>query len=143
MAIFYYMQNVRYPVVVREYLGDNKGKLLSEIDPYVAVKEENLRDFKIANKQAILAGLIKVTSEPSIDWETPNALSAEEITELLKSFLKLKNTLPTISSLPILYHIKNMAEETNKTPKTITLIQSRIDELTEDEILPGDMQDTN
>lgn len=139
-ADIYYKKNVRYPVVARQDLEDHKGRLLTEEDPYVSTPTTNLRNFKIANRRAIEEGLIIEAQEPSVEWETTNSLTPEQITELLKQYLKLKQVLNELTSPAMVGHILEMAKEQNKSKKTIDIIQSRYSELTEDEILPGDMK---
>lgn len=132
MGNTYYRLNVKYPVGVRFHSRDRIGKLLQRDDNFVVVPDEGLRDFKIANKRAILEGLIVVGDEPNVDWETPNSLTAEDIKALVGNYLKLKQTLPELYSLPIVENILEVAKENNRPQKTLTLIQSRIEELSEE-----------
>lgn len=127
----YYMKNVDYFVGVKSNIKDSIGQLLTYENPFVAVDIDHIRDFKIANKRAILEGLIIPVEEPSLDWETENAITDSEIDELLKNFLKLKAKLPKISSLAVAEKILNTAKEQNKSPKILNMIQSHIDGLTE------------
>lgn len=130
----YYKQNVKYPIGVRMDIMDSIGRLLTLSDPYVAIPSDRLRDFKVANKRAILEGLIVEASEPSVDWETPNALTEDDMKGLVSGpFIKLKNALPEISSTPIVSQMLEFAKELNRPEKTIKLIQDRYDELVEDE----------
>ena len=91
--------------------------------------KEKLRDFKIANKRAIIEGLIVESTEPSIDWETPNAVTDEKASELIKNYFALKNELPKIDSLSTLYKILEAAKDQNRPKKTITLIENRVEEV--------------
>lgn len=129
MAKVYYRKNVNYFVGVRMNLRDSIGKVLSSDYPDIGVNEEDIRDFKIANKRAIMDGLIVPTTEPTIDWETSNVIEDEEIRELVKSYLKLKARLAGITSLSMLEKILNIAKEENKSPKILALIEGRIEEV--------------
>jgi hypothetical protein len=107
------------------------------------VPVEGLKDFKMANKQVIIEGLIVETDEPNVDWVTVNALEIPEIDELLKSYLKLKAAVEKVDSPAILGKILERAKEQNKSEKVIALVQDRIDVLDIDEgvIIPrGEMQ---
>lgn len=139
--LVYYKLNVKYPVSLRFFAQDHNGILLTQQNSSVGVNPERLRDFKIANKHAILEGLIVPIDEPSVDWETPNALTDEDITELLKNYLKLKNALKDIDSVKILQKMLETAREQDRSEKMKNLISTRLEELTGDEILDvGEMQ---
>lgn len=136
----YYEKNVQFPIGVRMFLNDSAGVLLTNVEPFIAVDVENLRDFKLANKRLIIEGLIKPTEAPDLDWDTPNTISDEEVTQLLKNTLKLKSKLEGINSYPIVNKFLLAAQEQNKSPKTLELIKTRLDELAEDAIEPDMMQ---
>lgn len=139
--LVYWKKNVAYTVTVRRNLQDNQGVSLNNMSPTVGIDVEDIRDFKIANKRAILEGLIVPTEAPEIDWETPNALTDEDITELLKNYLKLKNALLTIDSISTLSRMLEAAREQEKSTKIITLIKDRLESLSTDEVLnPAEMQ---
>ena len=130
----YYKLNVRVSTGVRMFPGDADGVLLSPRGTNtVAVPKNKLRDFKNANKRLIIEGAIVPTEEPSMDWETTNALTDEDVNELLKNYMKLKSTLQTLDSLPILYKMIETAKEKEMSNKTISLINSRIAELEPEE----------
>lgn len=130
----YYKVNVGYSVGVRFFIGDRDGVMLHpKGEAVVAVPTSKLRDFKNANKASLINGLIILVEEPTLDWETANALTDDNISELLKVFTKLKSTIPTIDSLPILYKMSELARSRELSKKTLSLIQSRIDELEPDE----------
>ena len=130
--LVYYKRNVPYVIGGRFTLDDWKGFTLTSENPYVAVKVENLRDFKIANKRLILEGLMIESEEPVIDWETPNAITDEKAAELVKSFIGLKNTLPSLTSIAAVDKLLETARELDRPRKTIQLIQKRLDELAGD-----------
>lgn len=139
----YWKLNVRYPVCVRRNIMDKIGTLLTGENQYYGVMSDTFRDFKVANKQAILEGLIVQSPPPDLDWETPNALTDEEIDDLLKYWLKLKATLPTLDSIVTVERVLERAREGEKSAKIIKLIKSRLEELTgeTDEITsPAEMQ---
>lgn len=129
-----YKKNVGYNVTVRLFPQDFDGVTLNNVFPTVRIGESKIRDFKMSNQRIIREGLIVEVPEESLDWELANALTDEQVSELLKNFPKLKATLPTIDSLPILYKIQNLANERELSKRTRSAIQARIDEVTpEDE----------
>lgn len=131
MAKVWYTKNVNYNVGVRMFPKDNDGVILTGAEPFVSVDEANLRDFKQANKRILIESLIIPTTEPSVDWETDNALSDDEVETLVKNYLALKNRLPKIDSLPILYKLVEAARTQDRAKRIISMIQARIDELEE------------
>ena len=138
--VVYFKRNVPYTVGGRYSAADTQGFVLNRLQPWVGVPIDNLRDFKMVNRRALVEGLIVETPEPSVDWETPNALTDEAVDDLLKSYLKLKSTLTEVTSVAILSKMLERAKEQNKSGKTVSLIQSRLDELSEaDLITPKDM----
>jgi hypothetical protein len=141
-TLHFFKRNVHYTIGIRNFIGDKDGLVLNAERNVVEVKEKDLKNFKVANKAAILDGLIKEIEEPIITWETANALSDEEIADLLKNYLKLKSAVTTIDSLPILYKMREAAKEKDVSKKTLSLITSKIDELEPDNdiIMRGDMQ---
>lgn len=130
----YFERNVPYPLGVRMDINDSIGKLLTDDHPFVAVDVENIRDFKLANKKAIIQGLIKPSEEPNLDWETPNTITDAEINDLLKNYLKLKSKLVNVNSLPIVQKFYAAAKTQNKSEKIIALIKERLDEMEESAI---------
>lgn len=131
---FTYKKNVPYyNVGIRRFRGDTDGVMLTNEFPTYRVEEKDHRDFKMANKRVILEGLIKEVPEEDIEWEVVNALSDEEVTELLKNYAQLKSQLQRLTSLPVVQKIYTTAEEQDKSRKTLSLIKSRLDELTPDE----------
>lgn len=138
--VVYFKRNVPYTVGGRFNVADTQGFVLNRLQPWIGIPADNLRDFKMVNRRALVEGLIIETSEPSVDWETPNALTDEAVDELLKSYLKLKATLAEVTSVSILSKMLERAKEQNKSGKTVSLIQSRLDEVSEaDVITPKDM----
>lgn len=142
--LVYYKTNVNYGIGVRADILDRKGMLLSKNNPYYAVRKEALRDFKVANKYAIEKGLIIETDEPSVDWDTTNAISDEKAVELVKNYLALKSELPKITSLPTMQKLLNAAHDQDRPNKTIKLIEARLEEIQEEEneITLDDMRGT-
>jgi hypothetical protein len=141
IKVVYYKRNVPYTVGGKFFRNDSQGFVLSNAQPWVAVEVEKLRDFKMANKQALMEGIIVETEEPSVDWETPNALTDEVVDDLLKSYLKLKSKVSEITSKAILIKMLDQAKTQNKSTKILALIQERLDTLSsEDVIAPQDMR---
>jgi predicted HNH restriction endonuclease len=139
--VVYFKRNVSYTVGGRFSTQDAKGFVLNREQPWVSVSVDNLRDFKVANRRALVEGLMVETDEPSVDWETPNALTDEVIDELLKNYLKLKATVVEVTSEAILAKMVERAKQQNKSAKTISLIQNRLDEVSTTEVLkPDDMR---
>ena len=139
--LIYYRRNVPYVVIVRRNIMDNQGISLNPQNEWVAVNPEDLRDFKLANKYTITQGLIIPTDTPSVDWETSNALTEDDMNDLLKNYMKLKNTIKTVDSVPILWRLLELAREQDKSDKIKNLIKERLEEISGDEILsPAEMQ---
>lgn len=125
----YFEKNVPYFVGVKMNARDHIGHLLTGETPFIAIEHDELRDFRIANKRLIVEGIIKIVDEPNLDWDTPNTISDAQISEYLKSFLKLKSKMADITSLPIAQKFLAAAKAENKSPKIIELITNRIDEI--------------
>ncbi len=130
--LHYYKRNVPYTVGIRFFIRDTQGKALTEDDPYVAVEESKLRDFKRANQHHLKNGLIIETSEPSYDVETPNAIDDEKAGEIVKNVFTLKKVLKEITSVSAAVKLLDAAKEQNRPHKTIQLIEARLAEFEED-----------
>lgn len=143
--LFYFERNVRYTIGVRRFTGDRDGVVLNSQRPYLAVKESELRDFRFANQTAIKAGVIREIPEPALPVESLNALTDTDIGGLLSSYAKLKSTLQTLDSLPILYKIRDAAIEKDVSKRTMSLITARITEVEPEEevISREDMKGSN
>jgi hypothetical protein len=131
--LIYYKKNVKYVIGGRFFVGDPQGWTLTDANPFIGVKPDNLRDFKMANKRAIIEGLIVLAQEPSIDWETNNAITDEEGKELVKNYMLLKQTLEKIDSFQTANKLLEIAKELDRPTKTIKLIESRVAELDDNE----------
>ena len=134
-----------YNVGVRRHRHDTVGLILTNEFPTVRIEEEDLREFKMANKYGLQNGLIIQVDEEDLEWELNNAISDEQVDELLKNYAKLKSTLQTITAPPVLHKILRTAQDQEKSKKTISLIQARVDEVVPDEdsfIYREDMQAT-
>jgi hypothetical protein len=142
----YYKKNVTYVVGGRFHSRDAIGFTLTNNQPWVAVPIDGLRDFKMVNKKSLIEGLIIPAEEPTLDWETDNAISDEQALELVKgNFLTLKKTLEKISSVAIILKMLDIAKETERPKKTIAVIEARLAELQEDEdfVTPEMMRGVN
>lgn len=136
----YYKRNVGYTVIVRRFVGDSNGVSLNGLTPTIAIPANELRDFKLANKRTILEGLIVPADEPEIDWETPNALTDEDINNLLKNIPKLRKALQTIDSVSTLSRMLEAAKVQDKSEKVKQAIRERWEELGEEgNLSPGEM----
>lgn len=135
-----------YNVGVRRSLYDTDGIMLTNEFPTVRIEEKDLRDFKRANKRVMQEGLVIQVEDEDLDWELVNDVSDEEVAELLKSYTRLKSTLQTLTSMPVVQKIYTTAVDQDKPKKTVSLIKARLDELTPDEdwaISKDDMQGTD
>lgn len=130
--LLYFKVNVPYPVGVRFHTRDAQGRVLTVIEPYVAVNESGERDFRRANKYAIQNGLIVETGEPAFDDETPNQIDDEKAEALVKNYLALKNALLEITSVSIIVKLLDTAKEHNRPTKTLKLIEARLAEFEEE-----------
>lgn len=142
--IHYFKRNVRNSISVRFFYGDKDGVVLNELRPIVEILESNLKVFKEVNKGAILQGLLVEVNEPASSWETDNALTDEDIADLLSNWLKLKNRVPKITSVPILYKLLEAANDKGSNKKITTMISDRILEVepSNDLVERGDMAGT-
>jgi hypothetical protein len=126
--LVYYKVNAAYPVGVRWNVRDTIGRVLSLNDPYVAVKADDLRDFRRANYFAIEKGLIIATDEPSMEIESPNMIDDEKAYAIVKNELALKKALKEITSVSMVVKLLTAAQDLNRSAKTIKLIEARIAE---------------
>jgi len=142
--LFFFKRNVDYVVGVRMFIGDTTGKVLSGNNPYVVVKESELRDFKRANKIAINEALIIPTKEPDWDADSPNAIDDEKAAEIVKNVFALKKALVDFTGEVPIRKLLEQAEKQHRPSKTIQLIKDRLAEITgedEEEVSsPGQMQ---
>lgn len=126
---YFYKLNVPYNVNVRRFRGDFDAVLLDNSRPFIEIKAKDNKVFRDVNKYQINQGLILEVAEPQEDFQTSNALNDEEIGALLSNYLKLKNAVNNIDSLPILYKIREAAKEKDVSKRTVSLITARITEL--------------
>jgi hypothetical protein len=131
--VIFFKRNVDYVVGGRFFPTDATGWTMTNDYPYISVKEENLRDFKIANKRAIIEGLIVQSEPPNIDWETPNTITDEEARELVKQFLPLKQKLQQVTSVSAVAKLLDIAKKDERPPKTIKIIEARLAEISDDD----------
>ena len=127
--LFYYKNNVGYSVGIRMFIGDNMGKVLNTNDPYVAVKESKLRDFKRANHYALKGGLLIETDEPSYDVDETNVIDDVKAHNLVKNIFSLKKALKAIDSPAIIAKLLQAAKDDDRPHKTILAIEARLEEL--------------
>jgi len=68
---------------------------------------------------------------------TVEEYSDEELTEIINSkFFTLQNVLNNTDSIPVLFRIKNLAQEQEKSSKLIKVIEARIAEVQAEEFKP-------
>lgn len=131
--MYYYRVNTLYPVGIRFNMGDNKGKVLTTNDPYVAIKYNDLRDFRRANFYAIDKGLIIATEEPSMEIESPNMISDQKAAAMVKNKLALKDALATITSAPMVVKLLDEAKLQGRNAATIKMIETKLREFEPEE----------
>lgn len=87
--------------------------------------------FEKNNKSLIESGvLIPVGAKSEVEVSFDNALTDEQITEMLTShFLSLKGKLEKITSETTLQRVLTIAEELNRPAKTLAAIKARLEEL--------------
>jgi len=127
--LFYFKLNAPYSVGIRFYPRDPVGRVLSKNDPYVAVEESKIRDFKRANKLAITEGLILSSKEPDLDFDTPNMVDDEKAAEIVKNVFVLKKALAEMTSPTVVEKLLLEAQLQDRPAKTVKLIQTRLSEL--------------
>lgn len=137
--LVYYKINVPYPVGVRWNVRDNIGRVLSTVDPYVAVKADELRDFTRANHYAIEQSLIIKTTEPSMEIVSPNMIDDDKAAAIVKNELALKKALSEITSVSIVVKLLDQAKIQDRPSKTIKLIEKKLAEFNESEA-PDEMR---
>lgn len=136
--LHFFKKNVKYVVGVRYYIGDTEGKALTDIDPYVSVKDENLRDFRRANKYHLAQGLIIPTEEPDWDEESPNAISDETAGAVVKNIIALRKLLKEVDSEAAVRKLLEEAEIQGRPKGTTDTIKKRLRELVGE--LPEDVE---
>lgn len=136
--LFFFKLNVGYPVGVRFNTRDEKGRVLTLNDPYVAVQPEGMRDFKRANRHAIINGLIVTTTEPDLEFDSPNMIDDEKAAQLVMNVIALKNALKEITSISVVDKLLVEAKLQKRPTKTIQIIEKRLAELDEDEDVDDD-----
>lgn len=134
--LLYWTKTVPYTVSVRRDILDNTGMIINNSIQWIAIEADELLNFKLANKQMILDGVLIQIETPTVDWQVPNAISNDEMDELLKNLLKLRSKLKTVDSVPTLQRLLERAKEQEKSDKIKSEIKTRIKEVTgDDEIL--------
>lgn len=125
----YFRTNVKYVIGGRRFIGDAIGFTLTQENPVVSVSDDQLRDFKTANKRTLIEGTIVETTEPNVDWETVNAITDEEAVELVKNYAQLKQKLDTVTSYPTALKLLQVANDSDRPTKTVKLIEAKVSEL--------------
>jgi hypothetical protein len=136
----YYQKTVNYTVGGRMFIGDPLGFVLTGAVPWVAVRDDQLRNFKIANKRSIVEGLIIEVDEPSTDWETPNTYTDEQIDAILKNYLSLKKALATITSISTVARMLERAKTQRRPEKTIVLLEEYLEEIDDEKVEIEDVE---
>ncbi len=136
--VIFFKKTVDYVVGVRFFVGDVDGKALTPSDPYVWVKESDLRDFKRANKRALREGLIIQTKEPVDEGDNPNMLEDETIEEAVKNVFALKKILADVTAEAPVIRLLEEAKLQKRPTKTIQLIEKRLRDFTGE--IPEDME---
>jgi len=127
--IHFFKSNVKYPIATRYYTGDVVGKALTPNDPYVAIKDEDLRDFRRANKILLSQGILVPSEEPDWNEETPNAITDETAQEVVKNIFALKKLLKEVTSEAAVRKLLEEAEIQGRPKATIDTIKKRLRDL--------------
>jgi hypothetical protein len=139
--VYYYKKTVGYIVGGRRFMGDSTGFVLSEEHPWVGIPESGLRDFKIANKYSLINGLIVETTEPSVDWETTNVYTDEQIDALFKlGVTKVRKTLPEITSIPTVARMVERAKAQRRSEAMIDVLEERLEEIDHEKVEIEDVE---
>lgn len=139
--IVYYKKTVPYVIGGRRFTGDNIGFVLTSDQPWVAVKESGLRDFKIANKRAIVEGLIIETDEPNVDWETSNIYTDEQIDELFKlGAAKVRKALLDITSVATVTRMLERAKEQKRSDAMVEALEEKLEEIDHERVEIEDIE---
>lgn len=136
--LHFFKSTVKYPIGIRYFTGDVKGKALTINDPYVGIKDENLRDFRRANKPLLSEGILMPTEEPDWDEETPNALTDETVQQVVKNVFALKKLLKEVNSEAAVRRLLEEAEIQGRPKNTTDTIKKRLRELIGE--LPEDVE---
>lgn len=129
-VLHYYKKNVPYLVALRYYIGDSKGKVLNNDDPYIVIEDEDLRDFTRANRDAISQQIIVLTTEPDIEEvKSSQVMTDEKATDVVKNVFALKKALASLDSEPMIVKLLDKAKELDRPKKTIALIEARLGEI--------------
>jgi hypothetical protein len=128
----YFQRTVGYTIGVRLFPGDWNGVALTSDNPYVGIDADKLKDFKRANRYLIEKGLLIQIEEPSTDFENENMLSDAEISALVKgNYFVFTKKLKNITSEETVWRILEEAKTQNKPPKTIDVINERLEEVSD------------
>jgi hypothetical protein len=139
--IIYYKKTVPYVLGGRRFTGDNIGFVLTTEQPWVAVKESALRDFKIANKRAIVEGLLIETDEPSVDWETSNVYTDEQIDDLFKSGIaKVRKALLEITSVSTVARMLERAKQQKRSDAMVEALEEKLEEIDHERVEIEDIE---
>jgi len=139
--IYYYKKTVPYVVGGRRFIGDTAGFVLTPVQPWVGVKESGLRDFKIANKRSITEGLIVQIDEPSVDWESTNVYTDEDIDALFKSGIaKVRKVLPELTSIATVSRMLERAKQQRRSDALIEALEAKLEEIDDERVELEDVE---
>jgi hypothetical protein len=127
--LIYYKTNVKFTIGIRMSLQDRQGRVLTPTYPYIAVKESEIRDFKMANRRMLEKGYLMQVEEPSLDIDTENTITDDQAVELVKSLFTLKKKLPLITSAGTLGKLLDEARVQKRSQKIIDMIEERLSEI--------------
>ena len=94
--------------------------------------------FKSKNKLHLTTGdIIPYARKEEVKERTVEEYSDEELTTIINSkFFTLQNVLNNTESIAVLFRIKNLAQELEKSDKLIKVIEARISEVQAEEFKP-------
>jgi len=127
--LVYYKKNVPFNVGIRFHLRDNDGMVLSNQMPFVAIEENRLRDFLMANKGSIERGIIVRSEEPDLNIENANIIDDEQAAQIVKNVFVLKKKLAEISSDTALLKLYEAAKSQRRSAKVLEMIEERLAEI--------------
>lgn len=127
--LLFYKKNVPYRVGVRRHIKDHEGVVLSDEYPVITIDKSEFREFVLANKLALNSGLIIQVEEPPLDDLSPNAITDEDASEIVKNFFGLKKRLQEVTSEAVLIKLLNVAKAEKRSEKVIGLIMERYEEI--------------
>lgn len=125
----FYKKNVPFNVGIRFNMSDTTGMVLSNANTYVAIENNKLRDFMMANKVSIEKGLIVKSEEPILNIENANIIDDAQAAQIIKNVFVLKKKLAEISSDTALLKLYQAAKDAKRSKQVLEMIENRLAEV--------------